>query len=1373
LESRQTYSRPENSAGDNLGYVIVDHLDAGGALLARQRHYFHGSPRSSFDGTPVSYSKWKEGREYRTESFDANGATLLQRSDTTWQQPVDGSAWPLTQPETSDGARPNNPQITQTTTTLPDTNQVAKQTFSYDSNNNQTDVWEYDFGPGPPPAYPTRHTHTDYLTSGYDTNTDIHLRNLPSQRLVYAVNTSTGAETLASYTTYEYDLYDNSPNHAPLVDRPGISGLDGGFTTGYTTRGNVTKVSRWQDTTGGWVYTYTQCDIAGNVVKAIDGRGFAADFYFNDCFGSADDDARSNSGAPELVGGFSYAFPTRVTNALGHTAYTQYDYYLGVPVNAEDANGVVSSVAYNDTLDRPTQGIQGRYIVGVGVPAERRQTAFTYDDTNLVITKTSDLSTFADNVLTSKSYYDGLGRTWRDAAYEGATWTIKDTQFDAFGRVSQVSNPYRAADPGSASPPSGLWTTTEYDALGRVIKVATPDGAHVDTTYSGNQVTVTDQAGKKRRSETDALGRLIKVTEAPGELNYNTTYLYDALDNLRYVNQGGQERWFAYDSLSRLIRAKNPEQDVNANPNMSYTDPVTAHNGWSTAYKYDPNGNLTEKTDAGGIVTTYTYDALNRNTVTNYVNGSQTRSVENFYDGAANGKGRLHYERTKEGGVNSTETKIDSYDALGRTLNKQQSFWRGSDWGTPFVIQQTYNLAGAIRTLIYPSDRTVTYSYDQAGQLNSFTGHLGDGVNRNYAIGIQYDAAGSMKREQFGTTIPLYHRRHYNSRGQLFDIRLGTDPNPLYDSDDLEVWQDAAGSWNRGALRLYYSTLDSCHVYGNGGTNNNGNLLRMDHHIPLNDAVSNFVASIDRYDYDPLNRLKSVTEIAKGSAGENDYRGVFRQAFLYDCWGNRTIDQANTTGGTNSKAYIIDASTNRLQSPGGSGTMQYDAAGNLQRDNYTSGVSQEFIYDGENRLVEVKNGGVPVSWYVYDAEGRRVVRTVGSQGTWQVYGIGGELLAEYAIGAAPTAAQKEYGYRNGQLLMVWDGSETGDRQLQWLVQDHLGSTRMVVDRSGSLGGVRRHDFAPFGEELSAGVGIRSAAIGYGDDLTRQKFGSKERDNETGLDYFLARYYSSVQGRFTSPDEFRGGPSEVFILGSGSPTKQALPYADIFNPQSLNKYQFTYNNPLRYVDPDGHDADDADPDPQDQGGKRLNVQEQGVVKTAGAAAGCLGNPICIIISLLADPPKVGGDLDDPNSGRGPTVREAAKDEATAMAMGIILPKGIRATSGLFSGVRNKVASEIGQIVGKQVVLNDHAVGRFITRVFTEGAELSGVTIKQVGQTLKNGTFFWDTKNKSYVALGKSGEAIAFIVQKGKIVIKTIEKGTNVRAGDRFKAVDRPF
>jgi len=79
---------------------------------------------------------------------------------------------------------------------------------------------------------------------------------------------------------------------------------------------------------------------------------------------------------------------------------------------------------------------------------------------------------------------------------------------------------------------------------------------------------------------------------------------------------------------------------------------------------------------------------------------------------------------------------------------------------------------------------------------------------------------------------------------------------------------------------------------------------------------------------------------------------------------------------------------------------------------------------------------------------------------------------------------------------------------------------------------------------------------------------KERDNETGLDYFLARYYSSTQGRFMSPDEFAGGPDELFIFADAASANPTF-YADLTNPQSLNKYQYTYNNPLSYTDSDGH------------------------------------------------------------------------------------------------------------------------------------------------------------------------------------------------------------
>jgi RHS repeat-associated protein len=109
---------------------------------------------------------------------------------------------------------------------------------------------------------------------------------------------------------------------------------------------------------------------------------------------------------------------------------------------------------------------------------------------------------------------------------------------------------------------------------------------------------------------------------------------------------------------------------------------------------------------------------------------------------------------------------------------------------------------------------------------------------------------------------------------------------------------------------------------------------------------------------------------------------------------------------------------------------------------------------------------------------------------------------------------------------------------------------MIFDKTGALATVRRHDYLPFGEELSAGQGLRSTTPGYGAaDGVRQKFTRKERDIETGLDYFLARYYSSTQGRFTSVDPANAG-------------------AEPSNPQSWNGYAYAFNNPVKYQDPDG-------------------------------------------------------------------------------------------------------------------------------------------------------------------------------------------------------------
>ena len=1309
-ETRTTYSIGGTS---NSTVTTVDARDPknGNALLSRAKHYFNGYWLAAPDSSNP-YPGWADGREYQTELFAADGTTVVRRVNNTWRQRA-AVGW-----YTGNAAYEpaNDPRLVETMTTLADTNQVSKVTsidpnnptgpVGFDQYNNQTKVWEYDYGSGAPGPL-LKQTVTSYLTSDYDTllpnstspnvSLTAHIRNLPSQISVYDAG---GVER--ARTTVEYDNYAPDTFHAALLDRTSISGHDLAISTAYTKRGNPTGLSTYLLPSGTAITTYNTFDIAGNLLKAIDPRStvgniIATTIAYEDNFGTPDGSLAERYSFSELGSQQTFAFPTQVTNALNQPAFTQYDYYLAQAINTQDLNGVVNAGYHNDLLDRLTQIRRG-----YGSTAENQAT-FEYDDVNHTIYTKSDLTLFDDKALVSSSIYDGLGRTIEARTHEGVSQFISiQTQYDGAGRPFKTSNPFR---PGETP----VWTTRSFDALSRQISITTPDSAVMTTSYSGNSVTVTDQAGKARKSVVDGSGRLIAVYEDPTGLNYQTTYLYDALDNLVRVTQGSQQRFFMYDSLKRLIRARNPEQATLASLNLS--DPVTGNSAWSLAFQYDVNGNLTQRTDARGVVITNVFDVLNRNTTTDYSDTATINpDVNRFYDGAINGKGRFWYFYANgnfSSGSNVEHTSVDSYDALGRPLVQRQLFKVNGVWGQTYQTSRSYNRAGGVISQTYPSGHTIAYSYDAAGRTYSFSGNLGDGASRTYSTGISYSPFG-LSREQFGTNTPLYHKSFYNIRGQIFDTRL---------SSVNDTWD-----WNRGRLILYYS---GNHIWGQSGTDNNGNVRFAETWIPPENATLDQTDTLieDSYNYDGVNRLTYVAEQRMSVAGGwGNWQQQFRQQYIYDRYGNRTIDATQTWGtGINNKQFTVDAATNRLGVPvGQSGVMSYDSAGNLITDTY-SGTGNR-TYDANNRMTTAADNTGQVSRYTYDADGRRVRRQIASsQEVWQIYGIDGELLAEYQANSSPSAPEKEYGYRNGELLVtatgrfnvalaangavasassahtccgfsttgaingnnhgpwgngegwndatpdvvpdwiqvdfagsktideidvfslhdnytqentptetqtftlygllsfdvqywngsswttvpggsvtgnnkVWRkftfapittskirvtinqvpdswsrvveiqafGSSAGGEKVQWLVTDHLGTPRMVVDQTGTLAGVKRHDYLPFGEELFAPTGGRTAALGYVSSISdgvRQQFNQKERDTETGLDYFNSRYYSAVQGRFTSADSVFGRP---------------------INPQTLNLYSFVRNNPLKYVDPSGHQDETNKKKPRKKG-----------------------------------------------------------------------------------------------------------------------------------------------------------------------------------------------
>ncbi len=1446
FERRTTYSHNSSDSDSYYsslasGFVTVDERDANGTLLARTKHYYYGSPVASlFLGwdSPATYSSWKEGREYQTEIFAQDGTTLLRRVNHDWQQkaPVSWwSSWCQQQGSfcSSYSEPPNDPRVIRTTITLADSNLVTKEEFAYDQFNNQTDMWEYDFGVSAPPQYPTRHTHTEYLTTnnGLDyTSVDAHLRSLPRLAQVYAVNTSNGSETMMAQTELFYD-----ESAYPTIQYGTVAGWNAPATAA---RGNVTTTRRWLNFNGStlssfpdgtYPATHAQYDQCGNVRYAWDAKGNQSQISYSDSF---------SDGMPRNT----YAYPTSTTTAVpdptgayGSTAAfstsTVYDFNSGLVTSASDPNGQTTSYTYSDPLNR----------VKTVTRPDGGVTTYNYGDSLgslYVETLTKQDST---RNIDAYQFFDGLGRPNRSfLGVGGGNYHTSDTQYDNMGRVYRVSNPYLSTGSASTINPAGLWTTNAYDALGRLLTVTTPDNAVMTTAYGastsgtlGATVLVRDQAGKERISKTNAPGQLTDVWEVtapesgvtesisfPGHTEatagYHTNYTYDVLGNLRRVDQGTQHRYFLYDSLSRLIRARNPEQLVNSSLNL--TDSINNNDQWSMSYAYDDNGNLLTRTDARNITTTYTYDQLNRNTTIRYSNDSQyTHRVDRYYDGAGvpNGKGRLwktastEYVPAGRGGIlmldGCVTLAINGYDALGRpTGQEQKMFFTGmynyQSWSQPYTVQRSYDLAGQVISQTYPSGHTVNYSYDLAGRLAdkvpqsqnaqdlAFSGNLGDGVTRTYSSGIGYDEVSRMKEEKYGTLTPLYHKQHFNVRGQLYDVRLSTV------AGQTDQWNG-----NRGAIVNWYdSTSGYPYQNPNSGTDNNGNLIRSEVFIPVDEQGSSYNFTRQAYSYDKLNRLTSVAEFQNGATPS------FTQSYTYDRWGNRTIDQSGTTqnAGINSIQTSIDTETNRLYAQGdlnisdpNQRLVRYDPAGNQTHDYFSPNWNGSRAYDAENRMVTATDTNNQTSKYTYDADGHRVRRIVAGVETWQVYGFEGELLAEYAKGGASFVPQKEYGYRNGQLLITaangdegrlnnfiqnfylrfgvpsdgsqqtrvnalanagnqgglsqlfaeaqnqaqaiisqsniasdtdyvtalyltycqrypdsgglsywvpvvasqgrnavrdafaapggefsarvdnlwgasasdnertdafvqymyqailhrwasvsedtaaistfdnagatgqanvvstagtwarglfnsseytsrpgltphdfvydlyqaflryapdqggwdWWTSQVGSnwqnkqgvmdafinagpyaqqagtlyREILWLTPDHLGTPRMIAERTGSLAGIKRHDYLPFGEELFAGQGGRTTAQGYFADNIRQKFTRKERDNETGLDYFLARYYSSTQGRFTSPDPL---------------SAPASAHPNI--PQSWNLYAYVLNNPLKLVDPDG-------------------------------------------------------------------------------------------------------------------------------------------------------------------------------------------------------------
>lgn len=702
-------------------------------------------------------------------------------------------------------------------------------------------------------------------------------------------------------------------------------------------RGLVTKTRSWHDIANNLhIDTQAQYDLMGNLRYSWDGNG--------------------NISQVEYSSTYDHAYPTKTISPDpdGAGAITPlettviYDYNTGLPTSTTDANGQTTTMEYNDPLLRPT-----RVIAPNGHQTITEYGAGTSELTRFVKSRSQIDET---NWKEAYSWFDGLGRGYKSQSVDSSGDVFTETLFDEFGRPWKTSNPYRTGE-------TKLWTENFYDTAGRVFKVKTPDGAEVETAWGlattgsqiGTVVTVTDQAEKQRRSITNALGQLTRVDEPnnSGQLgtidvpNQPTNYAYDTLNNLTTVTQGVQSRTFAYNSLSRLLSATNPESGT-------------------ISYGYDPNGNLTSKLDARNITTSYVYDALNRVIQRNYTNeptGSETPDVSYFYDNLPNAKGKL----TKVTNGFST-TDYLSFDILGRVIRSKQTTDDVVYGDDTHPMTYTYNLSGALIEQTYPSGRVVKNVLDNNGNLSIVQSKKTTNHGYwNYAENFTFSAAGAVTSLQLGNG--RWESTQFNSRLQPTQIALGTIQNG---TDKLKV------------------------DYSYGSNTNNGNILTQQITVPTVGSNPGFVAT-QTYSYDSLNRLTQATETVPGQSGWN-------QTFTYDRYGNRNFNETATTTlpkncGTPPNQTVcpadvpivnpsVNAANNRLNG------YVFDTSGNTTTD----AENRTFIYDAENKQVEVRDSlNNVVCQYIYDGDGKRVKKIVPNGETVVfIYDAAGKLVAEYA-----------------------------------------------------------------------------------------------------------------------------------------------------------------------------------------------------------------------------------------------------------------------------------------------------------------------------------------------------------------------------------------
>jgi RHS repeat-associated protein len=605
----------------------------------------------------------------------------------------------------------------------------------------------------------------------------------------------------------------------------------------------------------------------------------------------------------------------------------------------------------------------------------------------------------------------------------------------------------------------------------------------------------------------DGLGRVVRVTQPDGSAT-NRAYhgrQTAVLDALSH------QTIQAVDAFGRLLNSKQYSGTF-ASPDWSAAAYATA------SYTYTVRDQLSSVSGADAATTSVTYDLAGRKT---QMSDPDMGTWYYGYDALGNLKHQIDAVKPN----NLWRAICFYYDGHNRL--------KGKTYPTGIASPTSYGCPAN------PGVYTITYSYDSTAGGNAGLGRRTGMTDTSGSTAWVYDVRGRLTQEtktvsgsgafvtQWGYDAADRVQSQTYPGGEVVNYGYSTRGLPTAVTSTLAIYV-ADTSYNplgQVTLRqLGANVVRQAYTYtvasnfrlaeltsGAAPTYANAQNLRYTYDLVGNvrfitDTAAFGGSQTQSFSYDDLNRLKTA-QAANGSYGTYTQR-----PYSYNAAGNVTNFEGMTL------AYNDGGHKHGVTHLGGVQQYWYDANGNvITRTN--GGLTLTLAYDAENRLIGM--GGSVTETHDYDGDGNRVKAVV--NGTTSIY-IGNYFEVTGGV-------TKTYYYAGNVRVAERNGGTS-----YYLLTDHLGGTNVTVTASGVYSTELR--YYPYG----------GARYNPGGQITTFRFTGQRWDPGTGLYWYNSRWYDPLIGRFSQADTIVPQPG---------------------NPQSLNRYSYTLNNPLRYTDPTGH------------------------------------------------------------------------------------------------------------------------------------------------------------------------------------------------------------